>query len=342
MKKAILVASAAAVLSSACTSSGGGPLGFVMFDKNQHVPGVGPLFAAGEDRCITGTFLLSVLGTEAAPLDETAPCRAVRQRIRGAVAGTSIYGTNANYSKRQRNEIVDTFVWESNDQCFGYVKFLQGYQGNVRSSSGIFAQATAILATVTSGGTAQGFAAASGIVGGAGNALYQAHFADQTVAVIVQAFDNVRSRRLQELTNLQQCEPDQYTLTRAMADVTRYHASCSLAVGLAETQRAVGQTDTVSIATFNALLDQITEAQEKIARFRTANPTAPAQSTPSAGQPSQQATHTGPVAGSSGSDAGNAAIPLPVATAGLNQSSAPAAPACPFNSAQPSAVKPGR
>jgi hypothetical protein len=72
------------------------------------------------------------------------------------------------YTDRARNEVVNTLIMESNRKCGDYVQFLQAYQGNVRATSGIAAQMTAVLATVTTGGAAQGFAAAAGIASGSG------------------------------------------------------------------------------------------------------------------------------------------------------------------------------
>lgn len=266
LARTALIVSASLTALGGCSSPGGGPFGFVMFDPDQHVPGAAPLFAADEERCISASFLLSVFSQTAGPGDERPACSRLRAQIQTSLPFGSIYAAGPQtYDARQRNEVVNTFILTSNERCGSYVRFLQGYQANVRATSGILAQATAILATVTSGGTAQGFAAASGIVGGAGNTLYEANFANQTVGVLTQAFDNARVQQLRDMTNLQQCTPEQYPLMRAMADVYRYHSSCSIVVGLQETQRAVEQARSPNLESFTRFLDQIRNAQTGIA-----------------------------------------------------------------------------
>jgi len=262
MYKTALSAAAGLLLLFGCSSPGGGPFGLVLFDKDRHVPSAGPLFSTAEDQCLSASFLLSVFSRTGQAPEESPRCRSLRSQMQSFLPEGNLYALkNTSYDKRSRNEVVNTLIMESNRKCGDYVHFLQAYQSNVRASSGILAQATAILATVTSGGTAQGFAAASGIIGGAGGTLQEASFANQTVAILVQAFDNARAEQLAEMTNLQQCTPAQYPLTRAMADVFRYHSSCSIVTGLQHAQRAVEEVRSPSLEGFMRTLKQIEEVR---------------------------------------------------------------------------------
>jgi hypothetical protein len=92
MLKKFLFAFPVVALASACTSTGGGPLGFVMFDKNRHVPGAGPLFTPGEDRCLSATFFLSVFSNGDAPEAEKPFCSQLRAQMRSYLPFGNLYG----------------------------------------------------------------------------------------------------------------------------------------------------------------------------------------------------------------------------------------------------------
>jgi hypothetical protein len=206
---------------------------------------------------------------------ETA-CRQVIATIRAALqigsfgdapAATDPLRLSTPYTDRQRNEAVDALIAASNRKCGRYIAFLQQYDANINSTLGIAAQASAIIASVASGGTAQGFAAASGIAGGARGSLNNAHFQNQTIAVLTNAFENSRAQQRLEISRRQQCTPARYTLMRGLEDAFRYHSSCSIVFGLKQAQRAVEEANSPNLESFNKMLDQLAEAQSKVAKL---------------------------------------------------------------------------
>jgi hypothetical protein len=337
-----LLLAAAFFAIASCSTPGGGPLGFVLFDKNQHVPGAGSLFAPDEEGCVTASFLLSTFSYTREEAGERPACQRLRVRLQSALKADlfapGVPDANGDWQRR-RNEAIGTLIAASNDKCGAYVQFLQAYQGNVRATSGITAQATAILATVATGGLAQGFAAASGIASGAGNSLHQAHFANQTVAILTKAFDNKRVEQLRDMDSMMQCSPAQYPFSRAFADVQRYHASCSIVVGLQETQEAVEQKSSPNLDTYKQLLKELPEMQKLMAAASGAS--APATAEAGTAEPKK--------ADGTAEEAKTPAQAKPPA-AGKPDNAAPqpqpgrpglTAPVCPFASAQKAAVVSG-
>jgi hypothetical protein len=333
MRKFIFAAMLAGVSSilSSCSTTGGGPFGIVMFEKNQHVSGAGSLFAADEQPCLTASFLLSALSTANPDAGEPVVCQRLRSRLQHALGWRDMFAPVpahlANDERRRRNEALSSLIAASNDKCGQYVQFLQQYQGNVRSSTGILSQATAILATISSGGTAQGFAATSGIASGVGTSLQQAHFQNQTVAMLTKAFDSRRSEMLRNMDGLMQCSVDQYPFARGFADVQNYHRACSIVVGLEEAQEAVEEKNSPSLETFTKLLEKLPALQatmKKISKAEDPKPDPQPQSVvePAPEQPMVQ------------DDAGNPQLPIEQAENNLPVTANPA-PACPFTAKGP-------
>jgi hypothetical protein len=357
----ILLVPLVVTIPAACSTPGGGPLGFVIFDKNQHVAGAGPLFAIDEEQCINGTFLLTTFSGKV-PASETPTCRRVREAIQNALPYGNLYDARDPYStvrkdaagnvlepylKRERNEVIGTFVWDSNKACGDYVRFLQTYQANVRSTSGILSQATAILATVVTGGATRGFAAASGIIGGAGNTLYEAHFANQTVALLVQAFDNARAEKLKHISDMMQCTPEQYPLTVAMADVYDYHTTCSVVAGLKQAQQAVADQRSPSLDSLAKMIDQIKQAQDQFAKISKPESGATGDTTMTGGDSTKKngqssGSNSGNVESGSASPGdskpkpaqGDGSSPDKPDQGGADQGTTTSVPVCPFDAAK--------
>ena len=277
---------------SSCSSPEGGPLGFVMFDKNHHLASAEPLFSVDEDQCITAGFLLSVFSGQAPSGKEKPVCTQLRDQIRNAVPLGNLYDTAALtfgktkakpgdpigniYDTRamlpeqrtaQRNEVIATLIFASNKRCGDYVHFLQTYQGNVRMGSGLASQAFATLATLATGNTAQWLAAGSSFATASGSITYNVHFADKTVAMLTQAFDNARLERVQAIEDRLQCSEALYPLPQAMADVFDYHTSCSLTTGLMQAQDAVNQQRSPDLTTLVKFADQIDTARAALLKL---------------------------------------------------------------------------
>jgi hypothetical protein len=248
------------ILPAACATPGGGPLGLVMFDSNHHVSAAEPLFGKNDMQCLDDpTFLLTLYGPDPLVADN---CTKMRSTIAVALQPMTILdGTKARYGKVQRNEVIDGLMAASDRKCGRYIAFLQQYDANVNSTFGIAAQAAATIAAITTGGTAEALAAAASIAGGTRNTLNQSHFNNQTVGVLANAFENLRREQREKIAELQNKPPEEYTLMRGLQDATRYHANCSIVVGLKEAQRAVEEAHAPSLNSMEKMLEHFAKLQ---------------------------------------------------------------------------------
>lgn len=259
MKRVRHIVAAASLLPGACATPGGGPFGFVMFDPNQHVAAAEPLFGQGDERCLDDpTFLLTVFAIrkETMPSDpnKVDVCTRIRWSLEWGLISdqayvlpvatkpppTEITVTLAHYDEQARNEVIGALVGASNRKCGRYIAFLQQYNGNVGAGFGIIGQTASALATVATGGLNKAFTVTSVIAGHARSEINEAYFANQTVGVLVQAFQNARATQAQTIANHLTNDPvPKYTLMQGLSDVFDYHASCSIVVGLEQAQQAV-------------------------------------------------------------------------------------------------------
>jgi hypothetical protein len=270
MRPRLIAATAASLSLTACATDGGGPLGIVALNPNQHVAGAEPLFARDDYMCLDKPeFLLSLYAPPAPRSPRVTKgrgdCEAVRRGLAYAVGGI------ANYDMRRRNEIMDALMATSEYKCGRYRNFLQTYDANVNSTFGIAAQLAAILATVTTGGTAQGFAAVAAGAAGSRGTLNQAHFQNQAIGILAKAIDNARAAQRTEITNRQKGKVEAYTLMRGIQDVFAYHNSCSIIEGLKETQRAVEEVRMPNMQTINAWLTEASATRKNMAAFVSGN-----------------------------------------------------------------------
>jgi hypothetical protein len=254
----------AAALPTACATPGGGQFGMVLFDPKHHVSAAEPLFGDNDERCLDDpTFMLTLFAPLPDAQAKVDPCT----RMKRAIAwGLLSHGVSVNgYNERARNEVVDALMAASDRKCGRYIAFLQQYDGNVNSTFGIGAQTAAILATVVSASAAPWFAAGAGIAGGTRGTLNEAHFNNQTIGVLANAFENVRRDQRVAIAELEAKPVKDYSLMRGIEDATRYHASCTIVVGLKEAQRDVEAARSPNLDTYKAMIKNLKEIQSGIA-----------------------------------------------------------------------------
>ena len=359
MKRLCFAVSAAALLLSSCAQEGGGPLGFVAFDRNHHVAAAEPLFGRDEDRCIDSpSFLLSIFSeSEAAPMGVPARLEPTCQRLRESIiavlraqfpsatpagatlaAGTPAWdrGEAAQYDERARNEIVDALVASSNRRCGRYMAFLQTYDSNINVSFGLLSIIAGGLAPIVRGDdTARTLGGLSSMFSGTRSTFNEAHFRNQTIAVLVAAFEAARIRQRREMTNLQQCPVSQYTLMRGLEDSFRYHNSCSVVFGVDEAARAVQRANAPDFAMMRQMAQQISAWRTALQPTPPATTTETGTTTPT---PQNGATETTPQNGGQ-PETQNGAAPgatVPAVTGGNGNPTTPGGahgetpPSCPF------------
>jgi hypothetical protein len=249
MKSLRFLCAAGCLIPTACaTNPRGGAVGFVMFDPNQHVAAAEPLFGQGDEQCLNDpTFLLSTFaqdspGGQTQPKDPNNPdiCTRIKWSLYWGLKSHG--GTLTNYDARARNEVVGAILAASDRKCGNYVAFLQQYNGNVKAGFGIIDTAASALATVASGGLNRALTVTSTLAGHTRSELEEAHFANQALGVLTQAFRQLRDTQRKGIEdNLQSKTVDNYTMSQGLADVFNYHASCSIVVGLEQAQKAVSE-----------------------------------------------------------------------------------------------------
>ena len=330
---------------SSCSTPGGGPLGFMMFDANHHVPAAEPLFTRAEDECLDASFLISIFSRMPPAKTERPVCVQLRQQIWASIPFTNLFdpprattpaadAALALYQKRQRDAVIGTLILASNKKCGDYVHFLQTYQGNVRVSSSLAAQAFATLATLVTGNGAQWLAAGAAFSSGAGNTVYEVHFANKTVAMLTKAFDNARLDQLRSIQDKMQCSADLYRLPAAIGDVMDYHTRCSLTTGLMQAEDAVDQQRSPNLDTLTKMAEQIDAARAKLAKL---GGTASTSSSPGASS-GATTTDSGGNDSASSTTTNNQSKPAPSVTPSTGTGSAAPpvevhVPACPFTTA---------
>ena len=262
-----LLFAASAVLPTACATPGGGSSGFVLFDPKHHVSGAEPLFGDNDERCLDDpTFMLTLFAPSGAREDEARVdvCTRMKRSIGWGLQAHGAVGNGA-YDQRGRNEVIDGLMAASDRKCGRYINFLQQYDGNVNATFGIGAQAAAILATVVSAGAAPWFAAGAGIAGGTRGTLNEAHFNNQTIGVLANAFENVRREQREAIALLEAKKVEDYSIMRGIEDATRYHASCTIVVGLKEAQRDVEAARSPNLDTFKKMVKSFDEVRKQFA-----------------------------------------------------------------------------
>lgn len=263
-KSVALFITATCLLTSACATRGGGPLGIVLLDPDQHVSGAEPLFGTDEDPCFDDpTFGLSFVSPNR-PVDGfPLVCQKITGAVRASLPSAPTAGQGMiTYSPAERNQIIDSFASSSNFKCGNHVKFLQQWDGNVNSTLGLSSQAAAGLAAIVTGGAAQAAAAAAAFLGGARGTMQNAYFHNKTVGVLASAFQGERKKIRDTITAGENEPVAKYTLAKGVEDVLNYHGNCSIASGLSATQRAVD-------AAQNPNLDMLKEFFTKIEQLRT-------------------------------------------------------------------------
>jgi hypothetical protein len=206
-------------------------MGIVAFDPNHHV----------SERCLDDpTFLMTIFAPEDRPAGGRVDvCTRMKRAIVWALQPGP--GDPPGYGQVRRTEVIDALMAASDRKCGRYTAFLQQYDANINGGFGIIAQAASAVATIATGTTSQWLAAVSTVASGSRGTLNNAHFANKAVGILARAYSNRRDTQRTEIETELAKTPADYTLMRGMRDAFRYHASCSIVVGLEETQRAVEQ-----------------------------------------------------------------------------------------------------
>lgn len=232
----------------ACAGSGAGPLGLGAVVGERNLAAAEPLFSKDEEKCLDRADQL--LGLIYEPADDDIPeggtknsgrqkkleakCAKMAGMFRTAVGSGEAYGV------RQRNEVIDALVATSNRKCGRYSALLKNADGAMNAGLSLSAIVTGGLGSIIGGvETAKALSGSSAILSGSRAALNETYLTNQTIHVLAAAFENARVAQRRQITNRQECSVDQYSLMRGIEDAFKYHSSCSIVTGLAETARAV-------------------------------------------------------------------------------------------------------
>ncbi len=223
-------------------------------NKNEtNIAGAGDLFKEN-----TPFSSLSLSETEAG-FTELDYCELIRQHSHGIVASTaqkeSTESTESKESKKNcaipaalsavqyakaRNEIQDYVLAASNQKCGHYMRVLYGHRGDTEvfwgGLSTLLAGAGAVLTNVQS---AQALSAGAAVSSGIRSELSQAYFANLAMEVITAGIHTRRAEILTKIKEDRKAENSSYTIPGAVGDALRYHAACSVLVGLEVASQAI-------------------------------------------------------------------------------------------------------
>lgn len=176
------------------------------------------------------------------------------------------YGTTANYSERNRNEIVDAIIAVSNQKCATYSAFIKNTDGALNGALSIGAIVSGSIGPIAGGeATAKALSATSAIFSGTRAAINETFLTNQAIHILVAAYEQVRSKIREEITAREACPPGAYSVMRGIEDAQRYHDSCSLVVGLAETSKAVERASNPGVKDMIDSMKQFALLQKAIA-----------------------------------------------------------------------------
>lgn len=252
----------ACLLPAACSTPGGGSAGFVMFDRNQHVAGVGPLDGTPGGVCLNNSaYVVGLFNDGVLPLGLPRACSDLMTNLQRAQAKV-----DPKDAKLRTEAIAKSLMAASEGQCDSYRNFLTQFHGNVRATFGIGAQVAAIIAAVATGNAAQWFAGAAGGLAGAGGTLNNAHFYDQALPTITQAFNQRRAKKRDDIDK-KFAAKGAYEPGDALHDVQEYHNDCSLSAGLEELSKSLKEASSPSFDTLKTYITQQKESRQALINF---------------------------------------------------------------------------
>lgn len=178
-----------------------------------------------------------------------------------------VYSSGTN-KKSSRNEIMDSIIAESNAKCATYARLLKNSDAVMNGSLGVLAIITGGLGAFVGGaGAAKALSGSSAIITGTRAELNETVLNNQTIQLLAASFEVARARKLQEITNLQACSMEQYSVMRGIADAIDYHRECSLLVGLAEATRSVERSNNPGVDALRQQLQGISALRVQAQQF---------------------------------------------------------------------------
>jgi hypothetical protein len=259
---AVLAMLVAAGLLQGCSST---------LNSKQHLAKVEPLFSTvtgeGLDKCLDDPRVLIAITSPSDPDADSVPdplCYKFVVQLRKSRIQDYDGSGRSSRPEWQRNEIIDALLAVSNDKCSEYAAHLKTFDGQTNSS---FSIASILLggvgSIVTGADAARILSGGSAIVSGSRVALNDSWFSNQTVHVLVAAFEKARERQRREIKNRQACPIKTYPLMSGFGDAMKYHGSCSLLTGLAETALAVERSDQPGLDTMRRQLADLASIREQ-------------------------------------------------------------------------------
>ena len=173
-------------------------------------------------------------------------------RLRAAPTDTSQMEMRA-----ARNEIQGTLITASANRCNAYNIYLRRLSSNTQFALGSLATAFGGAGALFTNGTSAIFASLAGVTSGVSAEYQRDMMSNLTTSVIIPGIEKQRSAVLGEIAQRRCLGVGSYPLTLAIADVVRFHGACSADMGIAAAGQAVSQTNTTSLDTLLATVQQL-------------------------------------------------------------------------------------
>jgi len=172
--------------------------------------------------------------------------------------------TNTGDLAWRRNEIQDQLLMVADRRCESYKMLLTTVDSDSSFITGAISTITGILGgTFSAATTARAFSSASGISAGVGAEFDKSFFKQQIIPVITAGIDMKRVEIHDEILTKRGKSIDDYSLSIAIADSTRYNGACSVSEGLDKVKDQIAKNGVVGIDVAARTIRSITLARQE-------------------------------------------------------------------------------
>jgi hypothetical protein len=240
----LLVALAVLAFASACASRGGLKTSAGEIFAYDAMRDINP-FTEAEPRVDLNVALRTYLKDAARPSDDAPGLTGFKEFTRLTVLLASHDGER----KTIRDAVVGDALHASEQSCARYMASLRGIQVGHRLGFDLVSISAGIAGSLSTGTTAQDWAGVSGLATASSASIDRTVFADQAVELVRLSIHDLRSKsRARIETQLRESSYEEYPLGMALADVSAFHADCSLLHGLGAAREAIETRETAIAA----------------------------------------------------------------------------------------------
>ncbi len=165
-----------------------------------------------------------------------------------------------------RNEIQDRLLASSEQRCDAYKKYLRHLDGSEGFVAGALGTALAGAGSIVTGAnTARLFSGLAGISNGIGAEAKQNIFSNLASSVIIPGIQKRRADLLQDMMKKRCHSVATYTVALAIADALKFHAACTMDVGMEESGKTLEAAQNPGLDSLAASLAKFQQVRQQMA-----------------------------------------------------------------------------